>query len=153
MEGAYGNLPNDRRHSLKVFGVFKFLQQWQFSFSTSYLHGRPRNAFGIHPTDPHAARYGSASFYRQGTFTPRGSLGKTEAIFNINMGLQFKKTLWSNPIQIKLDIFNVLDTNGILEVREVADQSTGVASPTFGLPAAFQRPRTVRLSFTYDINS
>ena len=152
MEGAYGNLPNDRRHSVKVFGVFRFLQQWQYSFSASYLHGRPRNAFGIHPTDPHSARYGSASFYRQGTFTPRGSLGRTEAIFNVDIGLQFNKNLWSNPIQVKIDVFNVLDTNGIVEVREVADQSTGVASPTFGLPAAFQRPRSVRLSFTYDIS-
>lgn len=153
MEGAYGNLPNDRRHSLKVFGVYRFLPQWQYSFSASYLHGRPKNAFGIHPTDPYAARYGSASFYRQGTLTPRGSLGTTDSIFSVDMGLQFKQTVWSNTLQIKLDIFNVFDTNGILEVREVADQQTGVASPTFGLPAAFQRPRAVRLSFTYDIRS
>ena len=151
MEGAYGDLPNDRRHSLKVFGVYKFLQNWQCSLSTSYLHGRPRNAFGIHPTDPHAARYGSASFYRQGIFTPRGSLGRTEAIFNIDLGLQFKKAVWSNELQIKLDVFNLFNTHGVLEVREVADQQTGESSPTFGLPAAFQRPRTVRLSLTYDI--
>ena len=153
MEGAYGDLPNDRRHSLKVFGVYKFLEHWQYSISSSYLHGRPKNAFGIHPTDPHAARYGSASFYRQGRFTPRGSLGRTEPIFNIDMGLQFKKTVWSNVLQIKLDVFNVFNTHGVLEVREVADQQSGVASPTFGLPAAFQRPRTVRLSLTFDIRS
>lgn len=153
MEGAYGDLPNDRRHSLKVFGVHKFLQHWQGSMSVSYLHGRPRNAFGIHPTDPHAARYGSSSFYRQGTLTPRGSLGRTEAIFNVDVGLQFKTTLWSNDLQIKLDVFNAFNTHGVLEVREVADEQTGTASPTFGLPVAFQRPRSVRLSFTYDIRS
>ncbi|MYD45156.1 MAG: TonB-dependent receptor [Gammaproteobacteria bacterium] len=152
MEGAYGDLPNDRRHSLKVFGVYKFLPRWQCSVSASYLHGRPKNAFGIHPTDPNAARYGSASFYRQGTLTPRGSLGRTEGIFNIDFGLQLDHTIWSHALQIKLDIFNVFDTNGILEVREVADQQTGAASPTFGLPAAFQRPRTVRMSFKYDIH-
>ncbi|MXZ56315.1 MAG: TonB-dependent receptor [Gammaproteobacteria bacterium] len=152
MEGAYGNLPNDRRHSLKVFGVYKFRPRWQCSFSTSYVHGRPRNAFGIHPTDPHSARYGSASFYRQGTFTPRGSLGRTEGIFNVDLGLQLDRTIWTNALQIKLDVFNVFDTNGILEVREVADQQTGAASPTFGLPAAFQRPRTVRISIKYDIH-
>ena len=151
MEGAHGNLPNDRRHSLKVFGVYKFLPRWQCSFSASYLHGRPRNAFGIHPTDPNAARYGSASFYRQGILTPRGSLGRTEGIFNIDLGLQLDQTIWSSALQIKLDVFNVFDTNGILEVREVADQQTGAASPTFGLPAAFQRPRTVRVSFKFDI--
>ncbi|MCY3542065.1 MAG: TonB-dependent receptor [Gammaproteobacteria bacterium] len=152
MEGAYGDLPNDRRHSLKVFGVYRFLPRWQCSFSASYQHGRPKNAFGIHPTDPNAARYGSASFYRQGKLTPRGSLGRTEGIFNIDFGLQLDQTIWSNVLQIKLDVFNVFDTNGILEVREVADQQTGSASPTFGLPAAFQRPRTVRISIKYDIH-
>lgn len=152
MEGAYGNLPNDRRHSVKLFGVLRFLDIWQTSLSASYVHGRPRNAFGVHPTDPYAAAYGSASFYRQGTLTPRGSLGRTEGIFNVDFGLQFEKDLFSHTMRIKVDVFNVFDTDGIVEVREVADQQTGAASPTFGLPAAFQRPRTVRFSVKYDLN-
>lgn len=151
MEGAYGDLPNDRRHSLKVFGLVSFLQRWQSSFSASYIHGRPKNAFGIHPTDSYAALYGSSSFYQQGTLVSRGSLGRTEGVFNIDIGIQFEPTLWSNQLQIKVDIFNVFDLDGVIEVREIADQSTGVPAPTFGLPAAFQRPRIVRLSFRYEI--
>ncbi|MXW52694.1 MAG: TonB-dependent receptor [Gammaproteobacteria bacterium] len=152
MEGAYGDLPNDRRHSVKLLGVVRFLQSWQTSLSASYMHGRPRNAFGVHPSNPYAAAYGAESFYRQGILTPRGSLGRTEGIFNVDMGLQIRKELWSHTLRVKLDVFNVLNTDGIVEVREIADQSTGAASPTFGLPAAFQRPRTVRLSITYDVS-
>lgn len=152
MEGAYGDLPNDRRHSVKLFGVLRFLPSWQTSLSASYMHGRPQNAFGVHPSNPFAAAYGAESFYRQGTLTPRGSLGRTEGIFNIDMGLQFKSELWSHTLRAKVDVFNILNLDGIVEVREIADQSTGAPSQTFGLPAAFQRPRTVRLSITYDLN-
>ena len=152
MEGAFGDLPNDRRHSVKLLGVLRFLQSWQSSLSASYMHGRPQNAFGVHPSNPYAAAYGAESFYRQGTLTPRGSLGRTDGIFNVDMVLQFKKELWSHALRIKVDVFNVLNSDGILEVREIADQSTGTPSPTFGLPAAFQRPRTVRFSATYDIS-
>ncbi len=152
MEGAYGDLPNDRRHSVKLFGVLRFLQSWQTSLSASYVHGRPQNAFGVHPSNPYAAAYGAESFYRQGTLTPRGSLGRTEGIFNFDTGLQFKKEMWSHTLRLKVDVFNIFNTDGIVEVREVADQSTGEPSPTFGLPAAFQRPRTVRFSITYDLS-
>ncbi len=152
MEGASGDLPNDRRHSVKLRGVARFHQSWQASLSMSYMHGRPRNAFGVHPSNPYAAAYGAESFYRQGTLVPRGSLGRTEGIFNIDTGLQFKKELWSHTLRVKVDVFNVFNTDGIVEVREIADQQTGAASPTFGLPAAFQRPRTVRLGLTFDLH-
>ncbi|MCY3885930.1 MAG: TonB-dependent receptor [Gammaproteobacteria bacterium] len=152
MEGAYGDLPNDRRHSFKAYGVVKFLPSWQTSLSASYIHGRPKNAFGVHPSDPYAAAYGAASFYQQGTFTPRGSLGRTEGIFNVDLGLQFKRKIGSQTIRVKVDIFNIFNTDGIVEVRETADQQTRTASPTFGLPAAFQRPRAVRLSASYELS-
>lgn len=150
MEGAYGDLPNDRRHSVKVAGVHSWQQSWQVSASASYVHGRPKNAFGVHPTDPYAAAYGASSFYQQGRFVPRGSLGRTEGIFNVDAGVQFRKELQFHTISIKMDVFNVFDRDGVLEVREIADEATRAASPTFGLPAAFQHPRTVRISVTYE---
>ena len=149
-DGAYGDLPNDRRHAAKVFGVYQFLPNWRASFSASYRAGRPLNAFGIHPTDTFAARYGSESFFMQGVAAPRGSLGRTSGVFNLDLGLQFSKEIGSHTMTFRVDAFNVLNSDTVVEVDEVADEESGVASPTFGLPTRFQRPRAIRLGVTYD---
>ena len=150
VEGAYGDLPNDRRHSVKLFGVYEFYPGWQASLSAYYQDGRPRNAFGIHPTDPYAALYGPESFFMQGVATPRDSLGRTKDVINFDLGLQFNKNIGSHTMTFRVDVFNILNSDTAVEVNEVADQETGAASPTFGLPTWFQRPRAIRLSVTYD---
>ena len=150
LDGAYGDLPNDRRHTAKVFGVYQFHPNWRASFSASYRDGRPLNAFGIHPTDTYAARYGAESFFMQGVAAPRASLGRTKDVFDLDLGLQFTKELGSHTMTFRVDVFNVLNSDTVVEVDEVADEETGVASPTFGVPTRFQRSRVIRLGVTYD---
>lgn len=150
LDGAYGDLPNDRRHAVKVFGVYQFHPNWRASFSASYQDGRPLNAFGIHPTDTYAALYGAESFFMQGVAAPRDSLGRTSGVFNLDLGLQFSKEIGSHTMTFRVDVFNVFNSDTVVEVDEVADEETGVASPTFGLPTRFQSPRAIRLGVTYD---
>ncbi len=151
MEGANGNLPNDRRHQLKLWGAWGFAASWQASAAFQYVSGRPRNAFGIHPTDPYAAQYGAASFYNQGRFVPRGTLGTTSDTFRLDVGLKYASDLGRGTLEARLDIFNVFDGEAETEVDERADTASGQASPTFGLPTRFQQPRTVRLGLQYEL--
>ena len=153
VDGADGNLPNDRRHQLKVWGVWEFASRWQASGAFHFSSGRPRNAFGYHPSDPYAQLYGPLSFYRQGTAVPRGTLGTTENTYRLDLGLKYSADAFGGGrLIVRLDVFNVLDLDAETEVDERADWFGGRPSGTFGLPVRFQQPRTVRLGLRYEFS-
>ncbi len=152
LDGADGDLPNDRRHMLRVWGVWAFAERWQASSAFEFSSGRPRNAFGFHPTDPYAFFFGPSSFYRQGELTPRGSLGTTDNVFRVDLGFKYTTDVFgSGDATVRLDIFNVFDFDAEVEVDEYADNWRGTESSTFGLPIRFQQPRTVRLGIQYSL--
>ena len=151
-EGAYGDLPNDRRHALKIFGAYDITPNWQVNFAGLYQTGRPQNAFGLHPTDSFAVLYGAESFFNQGTFAPRGSGGRTPAIWNIDVGTKYVMEMGDSILTLRADIFNLFDVDKVTQIDEVADEESGVAAATFRLPTQFQAPRTVRLGVTWDFN-
>ena len=153
LDGANGDLPNDRRHMVRVWGVWQFADAWQLSGAFQFSSGRPRNAFGYHPTDPYAQQYGPSSFFRQGTPAPRGSLGRTSDIYRLDLGLKYTRQAFGRgELTVRLDVFNVFDFDDEIEVDERADGFFGRRpSPTFGFPVQFQQPRTVRLGVQYGI--
>ena len=152
-EGSFGNLPNDRRHSLKILARMKMGERSTISMSGWLRDGRPRSAFGIHPTDPYAALYGASSFYAGGMLVNRGSLSSTDMVTNVDIGFRHvQKSHGNHDFIIRIDIFNLLNSSTVTEVVEVADDSTGMAYPYFELPSAFQAPRSIRFGFTYDFS-
>lgn len=158
LEGAYGNLPNDRRHQIKLFGAWQFAPEWKASGLLNIASGRPKNCFGNHPTDAFAAAYGAESFYcdltDDGVYNPqhypRGSLGTTPWTYRIDLGLEYRP-LWADKrFAAKLDVVNILNSRRVTEVNEVGELAPGTQAPNYGLPAAFQAPRGVRMSLSYD---
>ena len=151
LDGADGDLPNDRRHMVRIWSVWEFADNWQVSTAFEYSSGRPRNAFGYHPTDLHASRRGPVSFFQQGTPAPRGSLGTTSDIRRLDVGLKYTRDAFADgELTLRLDIFNVFDFDSEVEVDERADGYWGrQPSPTFGLPVRFQQPRVVRIGLQY----
>jgi hypothetical protein len=59
--GTTGNLPNDRRHSFKLFGNYEITDEWSFGFNVLVQSGRPQNCLGIYGGDP--------IFYRNSYFS------------------------------------------------------------------------------------
>jgi hypothetical protein len=49
---TYGFLPNDRRHSLKVFGNYEFSDEWSMGANLLVQSGRPINCFGTLDLNP-----------------------------------------------------------------------------------------------------
>jgi len=49
MEGAYGKLPIDRPHTVKLFGSWDFREHWQVSGNFLFQSGTPYGAYGCHP--------------------------------------------------------------------------------------------------------
>jgi hypothetical protein len=60
MDGAYGYLPNDRRHSLKFFGNYELIENLVLGWNATLASGRPRNQFGAgHPEGDDTTQFGS----------------------------------------------------------------------------------------------
>jgi hypothetical protein len=53
---TYGYLPNDRRHSLKVFGNYEITDQWSVGVNLLVQSGRPLNCLGVYDRDPDRIR-------------------------------------------------------------------------------------------------
>jgi hypothetical protein len=153
LDGAYGNLPNDRRHAVKVFGSYQVTDDLNIGVNMQWQSGRPKNAFGYHPTDLFAQAYGSESFFANGELVPRGSLGTTSSVLTIDVTASYNLNISDDyDITLRADVFNVLNSDTATEVREIYDQETsagagtGLVDPTFGMDSNWQTPRFVRLS-------
>lgn len=150
LDGAFGNLPNDKRHKIKLFGAYKLTDEWQVGANVLIESGRPINAFGVHPTDVFAQAYGAESFFQDGVLTPRGSKGTTNWTEQLDLSLKYKPKWSKNRLTLGMDVFNVFNSNKAREVDEIAEEADGSPRPQYGSPIAFQTPRYVRFSAEFD---
>jgi len=150
-DGSNGDLPNDRRHQFKVFGVYQIVDDIAVSANFRALSGRPMNCFGVHPTDEFAAEYGAESFYCQGQLVPRGSVGRLPWQYKLDLGVEYRPSYFDQNLSVKLDIFNVFNSQKEVSIVETGELDTvGSIDETYRLPAFYQSPRAVRLSANYN---
>ena len=50
-------------------------------------------------------------------------------------------------MKLRLDVFNLSNRDGVIEVDEHADLVSGAANPYFRAPTEYQQPRRIRLGF------
>ncbi|WP_158968312.1 TonB-dependent receptor [Paraglaciecola sp. L3A3] len=159
-DGAYGNLPNDRRHMFKMFGAYQLTDAFSVSASLRVESGRPRNGFGVGYPEIGSLEYVQTYYVcsdlcDQGadanfTFNPRGSYGTTDWINTLDLGAAYSLNLAGMDMQVRADIYNVLNSDAVRYYRENVELSLGEQDPTFGLPNNWQTPRYVQLSFSFD---
>jgi hypothetical protein len=116
--GSYGYLPNDRRHTFKVFGTYAPIERLTIGANFTAQSGRPYGCIGYLPQsiDPLAPNSGtpSAWYCPQGTakgtagslagqlaalgqsntsynsiLTPRGSVGRTDWTYQVDLSLSY----------------------------------------------------------------
>ena len=151
MEGSYGNLPNDRRHQFKAFGAYAVLPTLSLGLNLRYSSGRPKNIFSYHPTETIAQGYGAESFFTPtGQLVPRGSLGFTKWVFYNDLSATWRPKWGRDKVSFSASITNVMNYHSVTEINEQATGSGQTPTGAYGLPAALQSPRTVRLSMSYD---
>jgi hypothetical protein len=144
MDGAYGYLPNDRRHKIKMFGRYQATERLSFGGNLTALSGRPVNAFGLnHPDGPPV--YGNTFFLenQDGSFesVPRGSEGRTPWTVQLDLSAIYAFEAWGNSnVELRAEVFNVFDADSATEINEFAEQEP----QNFRLPQVYQRPRYVR---------
>jgi outer membrane receptor protein involved in Fe transport len=145
MDNAYGFLPNDRRHNLKVFGAYAWDMGLQIGGYVYYQTGRPQNAISLHPTDVWAQEYGAASFfYADGTPAPRGSVGTTDDLYGLDAMVKYDFQMAGLDWNVRLDVFNLFDFNAVTYYSETAGTASGTPDDSFQQPIYQQTPRRVR---------
>jgi hypothetical protein len=146
---AYGNLPNDRRHTIKVFGTYQMDNGLRLGTNVMWNSGRPLNCFGLHPRDEFAQQYGGESFFCGGKGAKRGSLGTTPDILRVDLNVSYATQLGDFDVLFGLDVFNLFDSQNAVELNELKEEGNsypGAVQPNYGFISSYQQPRTIRLS-------
>ncbi|HEY1090916.1 MAG TPA: TonB-dependent receptor plug domain-containing protein [Burkholderiaceae bacterium] len=165
-DGAYGYLPNDRRHVFKLYGKYAVTDEFSVGLNATVSSGRPYSCIGFVPnTVPdydETWKSSPSSYYcRTSTTTvalvPRGSAGRTPWTGKIDMQLAYKPKWASNKLTLQADVFNLLNSQKPTELNETRDydQGTGITPPyrlsaNYLSPTSFQAPRYVRLTARYE---
>ena len=163
MLGAYGYLPNDRRHSLKLFGNYEITDEWSVGANVLVQSGRPLSCYGVYQ-GLNVSYYGNVHYScntgapdstgnNGSTIIPRGTLGTTPWTQQLDLTVGYRPN-WAEGLQLKFDIFNVLNANHPTALSEVGEDSSGnpyfTQLRTYKSPVAWQTPRYVRFSVQYD---
>lgn len=150
MLGAYGYLPNDRRHAVKLQGAYALTDEYRFGGTFTVQSGRPVNCFGYYagPIPDASLSSGAASFYCGGTLNPRGSLGRTSWQRDLSLQAAYAPREYKG-LTVTFDVFNVLNSRTPGYIQEVGEVAANTVSPDYLRPMNFQRARYFKLSTEY----
>lgn len=162
-DGAYGYLPNDRRHTFKLNGFLNVTDEITLSSAAYLQSGRPVSCNGYLPLDGLGIDRGSLSLYGASSFycldengnqmlTNRGQYGRTPWVGNLDLGISYRPNWADDKLLLKMDVFNALDSSQVTEYNETGVrrvQGELLPNPNFLLPTGYQSPRAVRFTVRY----
>ncbi|MCL1635323.1 TonB-dependent receptor [Luteimonas sp. SX5] len=162
-DGAYGYLPNDRRHTLKLFGSYQISDDWRVGANFLIQSGRPVNCNGFIPLDDLGNdegtlfSYSASSFYcinEQGVTTlgHRGDRGRTPWSRTFDASLAWTPKFGPGQLTIQLDVFNLLNSQTVTEYNETGEvnRAAPTRDPDFLNEQNFLTPRSARLTVAYE---
>jgi hypothetical protein len=150
MRGAYGDLPNDRRHAFKLLAAYKPVDALTLSTNFVMQSGRPKNCFGVDPNDAIAGfNYGASYFYCGKVVVPRGTVGRTDTVINLDVAASYAPE-FLHGLSFKVGVFNLLNKDAVTYYQEEGEDSTGTPDKGFSSNRNFQKPRYVQLTLQYD---
>jgi hypothetical protein len=165
-DGSYGFLPNDRRHTFKLFGVYEFTDEWRLGASFLLQSGRPINCNGyIDLFDPrigidfaYFGLYAGSSFYcadANGNQVAghRGDRGRTPWIYNLDLSLGYTPEWADKKLTLEARVFNVFNTQRVTEYNENSQLGSGLSpEPDLNFLNAvnYQTPRSVEFVVRYE---
>ncbi|QWT19175.1 TonB-dependent receptor [Bacillus sp. NP157] len=152
MENTNGDLPNDHKHQLRVYGTYAPTDEWQFSTVTRITSGAPVSCLGTRPLsaggDPYG--YGNNYFWCNGEPAQRGSFGRTPWTYTLDMSAAWKPLFADHKLSFTVDVFNLLGKQEVTQYYETGELASGLANPQYKRARSFQDPRYVRLGARYD---
>jgi hypothetical protein len=147
---TYGNLPQDRRHAFKFFGVYGITPELQLGLSSALYSGKPINRIGaLEDANGNVIADSVADFYGAAyLLKPRGSVGTTPWVFNADLKLAYQPK-WANLGKVRpsfeLEVYNLLNRHGITAVDELATSDEGNPQDSYLAATDFQQARYIQL--------
>lgn len=152
LEGAFGKLPNHRRHRIKAWGAYSFFDSFILGSNITVESPRPLSCFGYHPgsditNGSFENVYGAASHYCGGVLSPRGTAQKSQWVYQVDLSARYNMEIPTGQlITLRADVFNIFNTRRIQDRNEIGDLDEAFTpNPNFGMPRVYQSPRSVRL--------
>jgi hypothetical protein len=136
-----GPLSNDRRHQLKLSGIYITPFKLSIGLSSYYRSGTPVTAYG------YSDIYARYEFF----LTPRGALGRTPSNYDADLHLGYPLPVGPVTLNFLLDVFNLFNTQRpvLLDERWDTKQADNVSptptNPNFGKPVLRTPPTSLRL--------
>jgi carboxypeptidase family protein/TonB-dependent receptor-like protein len=147
--GSYGYLPNDRRHTLKLFGSYRPFEFLDLGVNTLVQSPRSYSCIGTVPqeVDPYAHGYHGYSYYCNDKLVPRGTAFKGDWIYNVDVSAVARLPLDGLDASVRFDIFNLFNSKGVTAYNEFGQLSNDAPNSNYGKPEAYQTPRYARVQF------
>jgi hypothetical protein len=150
-----GLLPNDRTHTLKLWGSYAFTSNFMMGANLLIQSPPKFGCLGVHPTDPYAESYGAYSHYCNGEPAPQGKGPKGDWAKNIDLSMRYtvpERFAVGGNLVLRADIFNLFDTHSVttryVEHEYSIDYSDPAnLDPDYGRATGYNTPRYVRLGF------
>ncbi|MEE7546436.1 TonB-dependent receptor [Xanthomonas sp. Kuri4-1] len=153
MQGAYGYLANDHRHSLKAYGGYKFTPEWQLGVNLEVQSGAPISCFGGgYGTFDSYYGYYSQYHYCNGELSEQGSQGRTPWTFTLSPNLVYKPEAVKG-LTAQLSVLNLFNNVKPLQVYQTYERVTSAGTTYYDyykLGQYYQTPRYVRLQLMYE---
>ncbi|BDU19139.1 Oar protein [Dyella sp. GSA-30] len=150
MSSSNGAQSNDHTHQIKLFGYYQITPEWQVSGNIQLVSGNPRNCLGYYgpqQTDPDG--YGSFYHWCGGQPSPPGT-HRLPWNKQVDLGGTYRPAFGEGKLAFSLNIFNVFNSQTILNAYPFYQISPGTPDPLYGSAVERQQPRYVRLSASYD---
>jgi hypothetical protein len=136
-----GPLSNDRRHQLKLSGIYITPFKLSIGLSSYYRSGTPVTAYG------YSDIYARYEFF----LTPRGALGRTPSNYDADLHLGYPLPVGPVTLNFLLDVFNLFNTQRPVllderwDTRQADNASPTPTNPNFGKPVLRTPPTSLRL--------
>jgi hypothetical protein len=167
-DGSHGNLPNDREHVFKAYGVYQVNDELSVSVNMNIASGTPLSALGYIPLDgmshengtsgdyANFVRYGASSFYTNdengnSVLGSRGQEGRTPWTYNVDLGISYTPSWADDNLTVQAQIYNVLNNGKATEYEQQKDLTQGspAINPNFLNVSNYQVPRYVSFTARY----
>jgi hypothetical protein len=144
-----GILPNDRTHQLRVYGSYLFDFGLGVGGSVFAGSGRPLTPMAANPVYSRAGEIPEAP-RASGILTEDGFASRTPFEWSVDAHLDYTFGLGRHRLVLLLDVFNLLDRQGVLTYDQNTEVAFEVENPDFGRITSYQPPRRVRLGIRYE---
>ena len=150
-EGSFGYLPNDRRHTLKLWGSYAASDELRIGANLVIQSGRPRNCLGVYggTLDTHSQGYGDESFWCGGQLNSRGAFGRLPWTQQLNLQATYTPK-FVKGLTLSADLINLFNKRGVRSILEEEGSGMNDANSRYGQPVGLQAARSLRLLAQYE---